>query len=67
MFVPIFSSKGVTPKKLSKTELVINYILLCFFALLGMPSKAFVSEKFNELYPVLVSAIPVIIKLKQLK
>ncbi|MCQ9124720.1 hypothetical protein [Rodentibacter caecimuris] len=50
MFIPIFTSKGISPKKLSKKELIFNYVLLCISALLGMPVKSF----FSENYPIVI-------------
>lgn len=47
MFIPIFSSKGISPKKLSKKEFIINYLLLCIYALLGIPLKSFISENHS--------------------
>lgn len=50
MLIPIFSSKSISPKKLSKKELIINYVLLCIYALLGMPVRSLISEN----YPIII-------------
>lgn len=65
MFIPIFSSKGgISPKKLSKKELIISYVLLCIYALLGgMPVKSFISENYpiiSENYPIIIFIISMI-------
>lgn len=57
MFIPIFSGKGIPPKKLSKKELIINYVLLCVYALLGMPIKYFIS---SDNYPILIFTTSII-------